>query len=232
MKKVWGVWTAKAWWQEKMMYQKIHTHFFVETTLANWMERKNICELLMMISDVTRWVYWRLNHCLHKNWKLRSWPSQSDLKWTRRGNRWVSWFIQNYENGEKEKKHTKTNLLLIFCVSSKRELSQWGPFVVERWLQEEQWQHLLEGCPYFSVSTLSLFIYDKDTTKMETRLSIYFAKWKAKKVDQILTNPFLRPWQWNNTLKSKNVHHECRHDNSENKYLLIECNLRRSTKKG
>ena len=39
-KKVWAVWIAKEWWQEKMMHQKIHTHFFVERTLANSMERK------------------------------------------------------------------------------------------------------------------------------------------------------------------------------------------------
>ena len=106
-KKVWAVWIAKEWWQEKMMHQKIHTHFFVERTLANSMERKNNCELLQMISDVTWWGYWRPNHCLHKNWKLSSWPSQSDLKWTRRGNRWVSWFFQNYESGKSEKSTQK-----------------------------------------------------------------------------------------------------------------------------
>jgi hypothetical protein len=68
---------------------------------------KNKCELLMMISDANQWGYWRLNHCAHENWKLSSWPSQSYLKWTRRGNRWVSWVFKNYKSGESKKRTQK-----------------------------------------------------------------------------------------------------------------------------
>jgi hypothetical protein len=42
---------------KQMMHQKLLTHFFVEQTLANWMERKNKWELFMMISDATPWGY-------------------------------------------------------------------------------------------------------------------------------------------------------------------------------
>jgi hypothetical protein len=44
------------------------------------------------------------------------------------------------------KKHTKTNLLLIYFVSSQKGTSlDEGSFVVEWWLQEEWRLHLLEG---------------------------------------------------------------------------------------
>jgi hypothetical protein len=42
-------------------------------------------------------------------------------------------------------KHTKTDLLFIFCVFSNGTSLDEGSFVVEHWLQEEQQLHLLEG---------------------------------------------------------------------------------------
>ena len=85
---------------KQMLHQKLLTHIFVERTLADWMERKHKWEMLMMISDATWWGYWRLNHCLHKIWKLSSWPSQSYLKWTMRGNRWVTCFFKMMKVGK------------------------------------------------------------------------------------------------------------------------------------
>jgi len=45
----------------------------------------------------------------------------------------------------KGKKAHKEEPALYFCVSSKRDLSYEGSFMVECWLWEEQWLHLLEG---------------------------------------------------------------------------------------